>query len=162
MEVVDQAADSVHLLIVSSQTFSLDERHHVLYHINSSKFILKVLNGFLLFRLNLRLFSKGLNQIGEPVLSKKEELVRILKSQPIDSNKIGKDEMTYVRINLFKKNNTFLLDEEYSTEYKNGVDFDFQLLVNGKSSSFRLALQEFFKSTFKRKYLILTSKLKLH
>lgn len=113
MDVVDQAADSVHLLIVSSQTFSLDERHNVLYHINSS-----------------------LNQIGEPVLAKKEELVRILKSQPIDSNKI---------------------DEEYSTEYKNGVDFDFQLLVNGKSSSFRLALQEFFKSTFKRKYLILTT-----
>ena len=99
MEVVDQAAaaaaaDSVHLLIVSSQTFSLDERHHVLYHINSSRFLfLFGCLGFL-FRPNLHLF-KGLNQIGEPVLSKKEELVRILKSQPIDSNKIGKyDEMT--------------------------------------------------------------------
>ncbi len=97
MDVVDQAADSVHLLIVSSQTFSLDERHNVLYHINSSKFILIDFN--CLFRLKLRVcFSKGLNQIGEPVLAKKEELVRILKSQPIDSNKIGTDKMTCVRM----------------------------------------------------------------
>jgi len=32
----------------------------------------------------------GLNQIGAPVLAKKEELVRILKNNSIDSNKLGK------------------------------------------------------------------------
>ena len=41
------------------------------------------------FSLFLFLFI-GLNQIGAPVLAKKEELVRILKNNSFDSNKLGK------------------------------------------------------------------------
>lgn len=113
MEVDNTNVDSVYLLIVSNQTFSSDEKHNTLNQINSS-----------------------LNQIGAPILNRKDELLSVLRNQHFDASNI---------------------DQEYRTEYKNGSDFDFQFLVNSKYSTFKEALQDFFKSTFKRKYLILTT-----
>jgi hypothetical protein len=105
--------DSVYLLIVSGQTYTSEEKSNVINQINS-----------------------GLNQIGSPILERRDELIEVLNRTPLDTN---------------------LIDQEHCTEYKNGADFDFQLLVNAKSSSFRVALDDFLRSTFNRKYLILTT-----